>query len=132
MRAHSSTFEVNAMGRRCTLSLILTGALLFISAEFAEAQTVRGKIQWRTDDGVRPAARLHVQLCYPDNHAKAGACSSVYTDVDGMYHFLNVKPGQYELRIRRENQEWQHYRIEVLQEEYTDIKPIPLDPLPEI
>lgn len=116
------------MRRKCTLSLILISALLLISAGFAEAQTVRGKIQWQTDDGVRPAGRLHVQLCYPEDHANAGACSSAYTGSDGMYYFHEVKPGQYVLRIRKgRDQEWQSYKIEVSQEEYVDINPITLD-----
>lgn len=133
MRAHSSTLEVNAMRRRCTLSLILISTLLLINAGFAEAQTVRGKIQWQADDGVRSAARMHVQLCYPENHANAGACSSVYTDPDGMYYFHDVEPGQYELRIRKGGgRGWQRYRIEVSQEEYTDISPITLAPSSEL
>lgn len=119
------------MIKRYIISLIMISAMLLISAEFAEAQTVRGKIQWQTDDGVRPAAHLHVQLCYPENHEHSGTCSSAYTDIDGMYYFSDIEPGQYELRIRRENQEWMRYKIEVSQGEYTNINPITLDPSSE-
>jgi hypothetical protein len=93
--------------------------VLILLADSAYSQTVRGRLDRRGPSGYYPAAYVKVTLGIPNQWRSL----PVYTGVDGMYYFYNIRPGNYVLEI------WGYrdpirYEIQVLNQPYTDIKPI--------
>lgn len=109
------------------LMLLLFIVILLVVTDFAYSQIVRGRIDRSGPygSGTYPAAYVPVTL-----RARGSMQRSlpVYTGVDGMYYFYNVKPGDYILEIGFHKGLPTSYWIKVLDQPYADIKPIKLTP----
>ena len=102
---------------------LLLAALLLIGADAAEAQTVRGKLQWQRGGETWPAPNLRVRLY---SEATELYSHPVYTGGDGMYYIHNAEAGPYLLEVRGDDDQLHHFQIQVLPQRYTDIQPITL------
>lgn len=112
-------------GFLCIFLLILILISEFATIESSQAQsagTVRGRLLWQRDSQVHPAGYLAVKLLTLD---RARSFSS-YTDFDGFYYFYNIQADDYLLEIwyRGMNERPLTYRIRVLAQPLTDVKPI--------
>ena len=94
-------------------------AIVIGSAPWAEAQTVRGRIERWTPYGIYPATAMAVTLFSPDR----GRSYPAYTDNQGFYYLQNIPPGNYVLEV------WVGQLpltrpVSVLNRPYNDVPPI--------
>jgi len=115
----TSIKQIVAINRKLLVLILFAAALLFV-ADPAYSQTVRGRLDREGPYGFYPAAYVQVTLYAPDR----GRSLPVYTDVDGMYYFHDVPPGDYILEIWVSPDRPLSYRIHVFRRRYVDIKPI--------
>lgn len=104
------------------LLLLLTITLCLVTS-FVYAGRVRGKLDRYGPRGITPAPFVPVTLLSRDTDQRL---EPVYTGSDGMYCFENVEAGNYILEIWSQgfdNQSF-NYEINVLDQTYTDIRPI--------
>lgn len=85
------------MRHRVAFVGLLIAAALTVQTNPVDAQvvTARGRIDRLGPGGVYPAPRVRVTLFSPT----MGPSSPAYTNIDGMYYFYNVPPGDYDLQI---------------------------------
>lgn len=115
------------MNPKSTLLFALT-IILVLVASFNYAETARGRLDKYGPDGISSAPHVPVTLYSRKTEQRS---EPVYTGSDGMYWFDNLEPGEYILEIWSQgfNNEPSSYEIRVLDQLYTDIKPIVITPL---
>src|SRR5271157_3336733 len=97
--------------------IALCGLFLVLTAVFAHAATVRGRL---VNPKGYPAAGIAVTVSNP----QMGRSSPTHTGADGMYYIFNIPPGSYYLEIWiRPGGAPAVYQIKVV-EPYTDIPQI--------
>lgn len=74
---------------------ILCVIALLTCLSYAEAATIRGRLDRATNFGVNPAIGIPVTVYSPS----AGRSYPAYTDNYGFYYLYNIPPGNYNLEV---------------------------------
>jgi hypothetical protein len=115
----TSIKQIATINRKFLVLILAVAALLFVT-DSAYSQTVRGRLDREGRYGYYPVAYVQVTLNAPD----MGRSLPIYTDIDGMYYFHDVPPGDYILEIWVYPDRLLSYRIHVFNQRYVDIEPI--------
>jgi hypothetical protein len=112
------------MKKRTNFMIGFTIIILFLfSTSIVYSANLQGKLNRFGPHGILPASFVPVTLhTIPDKKI----LRTVNSGSDGMYYFNHIVPGDYILRIWVKNfrNESLNYTVRVLEQEYTNIKPI--------
>ena len=109
------------MTRRALLALLLAPCALAMAPQGPKGSTVRGRLVRQGQRGeLYSAPGIKVRLTHPVH----GQSTFVYTDMQGMYYWFDVPPGDFVLEVWLSEKYVLKYAVRVLARPFTDLPQI--------